>query len=84
MTKSVHTKNYVRFLELLIKARRDANVTQEQVAEKLNRPQSFVSKYENGERRVDLVEFLEIAQAVGFDPVAFVRILTSSVNNSRR
>ncbi len=73
MTKSVHTKNYARFLELLIKARKDAKVTQDEVAEKLNRPQSFVSKYENGERRVDVIEFLQIAQAIGFDPVGFIR-----------
>lgn len=73
MTKSVHTKNYARFLELLIKARKDASVTQDEVAERLSRPQSFVSKYENGERRVDVIEFLEIAQAIGFDPVGFIR-----------
>lgn len=73
VTKSVHTKNYARFLELLIKARKDASVTQDEVAERLSRPQSFVSKYENGERRVDVIEFLEIAQAIGFDPVGFIR-----------
>ena len=73
MTKSVHTKNYTRFLELLITARKDADVTQDEVARRLNRPQSFVSKYENGERRVDVIEFLEISQAIGFDPIAFIR-----------
>ena len=73
MTKSVHTKNYTRFLELLITARKDADVTQDEVARRLNRPQSFVSKYENGERRVDIIEFIEIAKAIGFDPVAFIR-----------
>src|SRR5258706_15848864 len=75
VTKSVHTKNYARFLELLIKARKDANVTQEQVAERLSRPQSFVSKYENGERRVDVVEFINIAEVIGFDPINFVQKL---------
>lgn len=73
MTKSVHTKNYTRFLELLITARKDADVTQDEVARRLNRPQSFVSKYENGERRVDIIEFIEIAEAIGFDPIAFIR-----------
>lgn len=78
MTKSVHTKNYSRFLELLIKARKDAKVTQDEVAERLNRPQSFVSKYENGERRVDVIEFLDIAQAIGFDPINFMRRVLKS------
>ena len=73
MTKSVHTKNYTRFLELLITARKDADVTQDEVARRLDRPQSFVSKYENGERRVDIIEFIEIAEAIGFDPIAFIR-----------
>lgn len=73
MTKSVHTKNYTRFLELLITARKDADVTQDEVARRLNRPQSFVSKYENGERRVDVIEFLEISEAIGFDPIVFMR-----------
>jgi len=42
VTKSVHTRNYRLFLELLIKARKDAGVTQEQLAKRLNRPQSFI------------------------------------------
>jgi len=78
LTKSVHTKDYARFLQLLVEIRKSAGVTQEEVAERLNRHQSFVSKYENGERRVDLIEFLEIADAVGFDPVAFIRKIQKS------
>jgi transcriptional regulator with XRE-family HTH domain len=78
VTKSVHTKNYTRFLELLITARKDADVTQDEVAKRLDRPQSFVSKYENGERRVDVIEFLEIAHAIGFDPVGFIRKILKS------
>jgi transcriptional regulator with XRE-family HTH domain len=48
---------------------------QSDVARRLRRPQSFVSKYEGGERRLDLVEFLHIARAVGFDPARFVERL---------
>ena len=73
MTKSVHTKHYRLFLNSLIEARRGAGVTQEQLARRLNRPQSFVSKCENGERRVDVVELLEILQAIGLDPLKFVK-----------
>lgn len=58
---------------MLIEFRKNARVTQEEVAVRLNRPQSFVSKYENGERRLDLIEFLEIAEAIGFDPIGFIR-----------
>ncbi|HWN11965.1 MAG TPA: helix-turn-helix transcriptional regulator [Pyrinomonadaceae bacterium] len=78
MTKSVHTKNYARFLQLLVQVRKNAGITQEEVAARLGRHQSFVSKYENGERRVDLIEFLDIAEAIGFEPVSFMRKIQKS------
>jgi len=65
MKKSIHTKKYQHFCELLIEARESKGLTQKQVAIKLDRPQSFVSKYENGERRIDVLEFLEICKAIG-------------------
>ncbi len=77
MTKSVHNKKYAHFLGLLIDARRSAGLTQVEVAARLTRPQSYVSKYENGERRLDVVEFIEIAQALSFDPVTVIRKLRS-------
>jgi transcriptional regulator with XRE-family HTH domain len=46
-----------------------------QLAERLKRPQSFVSKYENGERRLDLVEFLEIAKSLNIDAHKFIKEL---------
>jgi transcriptional regulator with XRE-family HTH domain len=78
VTKSVHTKNYRLFLELLIKARKDAGVTQEEAANRLNRPQSFVSKCENGERRIDVIELLEILQVIGIDAMTFLRQVVRS------
>lgn len=50
-------------------------MTQVEVAERLRRPQSFVSKYESGERRLDVVEFLDVAQAIGIDPARFIKRL---------
>ena len=52
-----------------------AGLTQVQLAKKLRRPQSFVSKYETGERRLDVVEFLEIAKALSADPADLIREL---------
>ena len=69
---SVFTKRYDNFRELLIKYRREAGVTQESLAQELNKPQSYVSKYENGERRLDLIEFLDIANALKFDKFQFI------------
>ena len=63
------------FRHCLKKRRITAGLTQRSLAARLNRPQSFVAKYESGERRIDVVEFLEIAEAVGFDPSELIREL---------
>ncbi len=42
------------------------------------RPQSFVSKYESGERRLDVVELLEVAEAIGFDPRVLIEELSGT------
>ena len=76
MAKSIYSKRYRQFLDLLIQARKEADLTQVEVASRLDRPQSFVSKYENGERRLDVVEFLDVAKAIDFDAVKLLRKLT--------
>lgn len=57
-------------------------LSQESVAAKLGRPQSFVSKYESGERRLDVVELMMLAEVIGFDPVTIINAL--STNQRRR
>ena len=64
MTESVHTARYHKFRELLINARKAKRLSQGALAEKLARVQTFVSKYERGECRLDVVEFLDVAKAV--------------------
>ncbi len=59
----------------MIKARKAAGLTQHDLARRLKRPQSFVAKYEGGERRIDIVEFLAITRAIGADPVRILRAL---------
>lgn len=75
MTKSVFTDRYRLFLQLLIQERREKKITQVVLAEKLRKPQSYVSKYENGERRLDVIEFLEIADCIGIDVAEFIKKL---------
>jgi transcriptional regulator with XRE-family HTH domain len=58
---SLHSEAYERFLRRLRRARREAGLTQSQVARGLERPQSFVSKCESGERRVDVIELADFA-----------------------
>ena len=75
MTSSVFTKKYDIFRELLIEHRKNIGDTQQELACKLAKPQSFVSKYESGERRLDLIEFLDISEALQFDPCSFIKKL---------
>lgn len=84
MTKSVSTQNYVNFRELLVRARKEVGLTQAELAGKLNRPQSYVSKYECGERRLDVVEFLEVAEGLGIDAVSLVRALQRRAKRQAR
>jgi transcriptional regulator with XRE-family HTH domain len=67
MPRSSRSPRQARLQEILIAKRSAARLTQEEVARRLRRPQSFVSKYETGERRLDVVELIEVADAIGVD-----------------
>ncbi|MFT4115977.1 helix-turn-helix domain-containing protein [Bradyrhizobium sp.] len=73
MQKSLKSADYARLIAALVAARKEAGIRQQALAEKLGRPQSFVAKYEGGERRIDVIEFIEIASALGADPVKLFR-----------
>ena len=76
MRKPIHSELQARFLDLLRQARTRARLTQTELAERLGKPQSFVAKVEGGERRLDVVEFIMVAQALEADPAAIIRELT--------
>lgn len=60
---------------MLVNSRKEAGLTQQALAENLKRPQSFVAKYEGGERRLDVIELQEIAQALKVDVSSFLKAL---------
>jgi transcriptional regulator with XRE-family HTH domain len=72
MPKSLRSPSQKRLQALLISRRKARKLTQWDVARKLGRPQSFVSKYESGERLLDVIEFIEVARAMGVDPIAIL------------
>jgi transcriptional regulator with XRE-family HTH domain len=75
----VETEQYKIAGACLAAARRRANVTQQELAARFGKPQSFVSEYERGQRRVDVLELLVISRALGADPVElFAEIARSS------
>ena len=65
MEKSIYSAEYQRLCSLLRELRHEACLTQVQVAARLGVPQSFVSKYESGERRLDVVELGHVAGVLG-------------------
>lgn len=67
MKKSIYSEKLRKFCDLMIKARKDAGLTQQELADKLGRHQSFVAKYEGGERRLDLIEIIEISKLLKID-----------------
>jgi transcriptional regulator with XRE-family HTH domain len=78
MGKSIHSPQHQKLRELLIAARKKAGLTQAEVAERLGRPQSFVAKYEGGERRLDVVELIAVTRALGADPTKLVRAIAGA------
>ncbi len=72
MAGTAHSHRYRQLRKLLIEARQTAGLTQADLAKRLGKPQSFVSKYERGERRLDVLELIDIATAIGLDIPTFI------------
>lgn len=79
MTKSTHTPEYQRLVELLVETRRAAELTQQQVADRLGKPQSYVAKVEGAERRIDVLEFAALVKAMGNNPTVLLDRLLSEL-----
>lgn len=73
MRKSIHSKAYKEIIERLKIARVDVGLAQHEVAEKLGKPQSFISKIESGERRLDVVEIKKFAIIYKRDVSFFIK-----------
>jgi transcriptional regulator with XRE-family HTH domain len=75
LSKSVHSALQEAFCTLMRDARHRADLTQQELALLLGKPQSFVAKYETGERRLDVIEYVHILQVMDQDPVGALRAL---------
>ena len=84
MQKSIHSAGYAIFLNVLKKAREDAGLTQTQLAQKIGETQTFISKCERGERRVDVVELRTFCQAFGVSLKQFVATLERAMSRVKR
>lgn len=68
MPKSQFTKAYASFLKAMIAARKEAGLTQTQLARAVGKPQPVISNMERGIRRMDVIEYCAIARALGREP----------------
>ncbi len=75
MTRSIHSERYKILCLMLIERRKALKMSQYELAKRLKKPQSFVAKIERRERRLDMIEFLELAQALNADPCQIIREL---------
>nr|WP_232272161.1 helix-turn-helix transcriptional regulator [Thiosulfatihalobacter marinus] len=67
VAKTIRSKGQEALCQALVDARNKAGLSQQQLAARLKRPQSFVARLESGERRIDVVEFTVLARVIGFD-----------------
>ena len=79
MVKPDLSSQYERFRALMIKVRKAKRIPQWELAQRIGRSQSYVAKYEGGRRRLDVVEFLEVAKALRVDPWRIIRRLTKEL-----
>lgn len=77
--RSLHTKSYQAFIAVMVAARKEADITQHELARRIKKPQSFVSKYERFERRLDVPEFLFIARALDLDAAKLLRRIDKAI-----
>jgi len=73
MNKSVHTRDYKEIIDRLKIARVNAELSQQEVAKKLGKPQSYISKIESGERRLDVAEIKKFATMYKKDVSFFIK-----------
>ncbi|WP_208281375.1 helix-turn-helix domain-containing protein [Massilia oculi] len=74
--KSIHDPRYFLLIELLKSSRDRVRVTQVELAQRLEKPQSYVAKVENLERRLDVVELVDWLRAIGEKPENFFKLVT--------
>lgn len=83
MPRSIHSDDYKKLTAILLDARHNAGLTQQEVADRLGKPQSYVAKVEGVERRIDVVEFVALANAIGADPAVLFKTILAELDATK-
>ncbi len=83
MQKTLRSPRHMRLVQLVVDKRHEAGMSQADLAEALGRYQSVVAAIESGGRRVDVVEFLELAEAIGFNPYEVLREVAETAQQKK-
>lgn len=75
MDKTLGTEKHNKLIWLLIEARESKSIPQTELAEELDVYQSLIARIESGERRLDVIEFIEVSKALNLDPLKLIREL---------
>ena len=75
MAKTLGTARHAALVAFIVQRREAAGLTQSELARRLGQYQSFVARLESGQRRVDVVELIDLAQAIGFDPADALAVI---------
>ena len=75
MVKTIYQESYKAFIKELVLARKASGLTQMQVAEKLSKPQSYIAKVEGADRKLDVMEFVELCEVIHQDPSELIKLL---------
>ena len=73
--KTIYQESYQAFIKQLVLARKACGLTQMQVAEKLSKPQSYIAKVEGADRKLDVMEFVELCEVIHQDPSELIKLL---------
>lgn len=76
MEKTLTSRSHAKLVRMLIDKREAAGITQTELARRLGEYQSFVARLESGQRRIDVIEFIELSQVLEFDVSNFIEELT--------
>lgn len=83
MQKTLGSKGHRTLVDLIINKRKSAGLTQDDVADMLGEHQSFVARLESGQRRIDVIEYVTLAQVIGFDAAEALKQLITEAEEEK-